>query len=192
MIKGIHTLTLFFVFTIIGTLLHECGHVVAGYLLALNPSMHYSTTSITLAAHASPSKYDQFIAAGVISTIGTGTAGFLCLRKISPQKSARTILIMLSFFWSQEVFVALRDFIIKIYVFPSTKLSDEQKLSASFGMKQNSLTAILGITGLLICAYVVKLFIPKGQRCRFISYGVAGCVLGYLCWFKILGPYVLP
>lgn len=198
-------LILFMVFTVLGTLSHEFGHLLVANSLGYETTLHYSSISWTDNAQAQLSeevlKRDKLLIAlgGPIQTILTGITGLLLLlvrrkriRFLGFQK-IDWLAVFLSLFWLRQVF----NLMMSITEGTITGVGkyfggDEARISSMMGWHYGTLSIALGIIGLLISLYVFFKVIPKPSRLPFISGGIPGAALGYGLWMVLVGPLVLP
>jgi len=184
----------FFLAAIAGTLLHECGHYIAGVLLGGNPVIHYRYTSPGYTtAPGGASRDFIFTLGGPLQTIATGALGFIGLlwtsRKepIDACKTKHLFWIVLTFFWSREVLRVL------LFMLPYQAgwPADESRLLNALNIPLFiGYTALLIVFGALLS--YVTFSIVKKHRKELVIYGVSGSIIGWVAWMYWLGPLLLP
>lgn len=136
---------------------------------------------------------------GPLETILTGCLGlfFLIARRTRIQKNGLTwfdwLAIVLALFWSRELFnvtVSVGSGLLRIR--QSFFGGDEAFISQLLGLPIWFLPTLLGLIGMAVCAYVVFRIVPQQQRFPLMLAGVAGSVSGFVFWFYLLGPELLP
>ncbi|WP_231896351.1 hypothetical protein [Gramella sp. MAR_2010_147] len=146
-------------------------------------------------------KSDDFLIliGGPIQTILTGCIGLLILvirRKKIKRNGLNTIdwlAVFLSLFWLREVFNLVHSIIYNIVFQEGIYFGgDEMYISEYLGLSSGSLPIILGFIGLGVSCYVIFKIISKNIRSTFILSGITGGIAGFLIWFEILGPVLLP
>ena len=189
----------FFFTVIIGTLSHEMGHFLAAKLLGFSAELHYQSTSYSIPNNIEISQFQQIIltSGGPIQTIFVGTFGYLLLiflnkRQITFSK-IHWLAVLLSFFWSREVFNLLWGFISAILNNTTDYFGgDEAIISELFNLPLFVVTTIMGIIACIILIDIIFNRIPKEFRFEFILSGIIGCFLGFYLWMYHIGPTILP
>ncbi len=195
--KALYIFILFFVFTAAGTIVHECGHYIPAYLYGWEPALHYAQTSLSVAIPASPAlnnwKVLSYHAGGMMVNISIGSIGYIILKKqhhLLKNEYLKAFLIVLTFFWSRQIVILISD--LRELVYDSPILTDEQKVSLQLSLPKNLLSILLGVIAIYLCCNAVLRFLPKKEIMPFRVAGIIGSVLGYLFWFRVLGPGILP
>ncbi|GAA4646186.1 hypothetical protein GCM10023115_41460 [Pontixanthobacter gangjinensis] len=136
---------------------------------------------------------------GPVQTLLTGILGLIILgyRKASIEENGMTLLdwiaVFLSLFWLREVFNLVHSFLVGIfYKQPDFFGGDERYISEYYGLYPGTLPIILGILGLLITLFVIFRILPKALQIPFIVSGLIGGISGYIIWFHVVGPFLLP
>ncbi len=135
---------------------------------------------------------------GPLQTMVTGSVAFMILivkRKNFENLSTLSLkywaLIFLSLFWLRQT----ANFILQI-IFNSAHYkysnNDERFLAEFLQLPQWFFSAITAIIGVMILAKIMSTFIPIKFRSTFIMAGASGGFAGYILWFKVLGPVLLP
>ena len=177
----------------IGTVSHELGHVAAHRVVGYSAVLHYATTEWS---EPPQTALDLGIASagGPLQTIVTGTLGLLALwwfRKRRVMDWKTWIATLAALFWSRELFNLLKgllDFALSGY---GPTIGDEYQLAAMLGWWRWSIQLPLGVIGLGVCCLVVK-WTPTDWRIPLIVGGIAGSLVGFAIWMKLLGPILLP
>lgn len=207
----------FILFTAIGTVTHECGHLVAARALGYDATIHYASTSygrssgeVANFAKASRDAYDQgvsksksdqllIVAGGPLQTMLTGIIGLTILlwRKRSRSGNRLTrfdwFAVFLALFWLREVFNLTMSVSSGIIASSGSYFSgDEKKISVLLGLWEGTMSCSLGAIGLMVALYIICAVIPARLRLTFILSGVVGGVVGYVLWMEVVGPVVLP
>jgi hypothetical protein len=186
----------FIIMVVIGTLSHEIGHIIVARILGYETTLHYNRMDFGLSDN--PLHELLMLSGGPIQTIGFGMIGFLILfvRRNHIKTNGMTLIdwlsILLSLFWSREVFNLLHSGMPNLLGSYNDFGGDEGRISELLFMANWVLPLLFGIVGLTICFYVVFRILPLKYRFNFISGGLIGSIVGYLIWFKVLGPYLLP
>ena len=189
--------TLFILATVIGTLSHELGHYFAALYYNLHPTLHFGFTEwddTGLSAETINKVTPVVTLWGILVTVVVGTSGFLLTlpfkNKISNHITYYTFPV-LAFFYSRQIFVFALSLVNGNFSNPDINSGDEIKLALLWGMNGSSISVTLAFIAVLICSLTV-LLLPKEKRLTFLIYGFAGSVLGYLLWYRLLGPWLLP
>lgn len=136
---------------------------------------------------------------GPIQTMSTGLLGFFMLYSRRNKISKTTLslfdwtAVFLSLFCSRQLFnlfmgIAGGLFFSKPYFFGG----DEAKISSILGLPVGSVGILTAIIAFVICVYVVLNVVPKTIRYQFILSGILGSAIGFVLWFFVLGPMLLP
>lgn len=194
----------FFVATIAGTLLHECGHAFVAMLFGFHPTIHYSSTGILspadLAAFRESSVlyrvYPEsfwILIGGPLQTIGTGVIGIVGLLVLSRKtiidawRSKHLLWLVLSFFMSRQVYNAVGILVKK----GRKRTSDEEKLFDYLGIDVHiGVWCMLMVFGLVL-AYITFALVKK-HRWQLIVFGALGSCVGAVFWLYSMGRYILP
>ena len=182
-----------------GTLHHETGHYLAAKSMGLKASVHYDYTNVHAAndaEHISMKQMAEFIMAGPLQTMLTGTVTLLLLYIFDRQKKLayfpQFFLIFITLFWVRQPInfgLGLWQYINKGQ-FPER--GDEAKLSLYYHLPVWSLNAGTAILGLLVIIVVIFRFVPMQQRFTFWLASSIGGAAGYFLWIIWLGKYILP
>ncbi len=207
---------------VIGTLLHEGGHLLVARHLGYVTELHYQSVSYhhrasidyradvtSVAALAEPEAMTRsfekpvnpqhsllITLGGPIQTVLTGSLAFLILYRSREDRSELSlpdwVLVFLSLFWLREP-VNLIAWVIRSFTTGQFKGGgDEFRIAAAAGLPEYSLLLLLAIIGLIIAILTVFKLIPSHQRKGFIMAGMVGGGLGYWLWLYELGPRLLP
>ena len=226
--KSVLILISFTWLTIIGTLMHEVGHLIPAKLLGYKTTLHYGSmnwenrslkyanelmrkySNINNIPNSELSKLNELKAkhkkdsllislGGPIQTISTGLLGIIMLfiRRKSlnrlPFGIINWIAVFLTLFWSRQLYNLLNG--IANHIFNNSNSifgGDEARISKLLGLPTGTIGLITGVLGLIICTTVIFRVIPKKDIPTFIISGIVGSAIGYITWFKWLGPILLP
>lgn len=148
--------------------------------------------------------YDYFVdsvhiyAAGPVQTMLRGTAGFMFLffrqksLKNGPLRWKDWIAVLLSLFWSRQVYLLLQWLSSGILFSARPITGDEAYLSDVLGLWSPTITVVTGIIGIAVLVRVIFRIIPTKYRTSFLTGGLTGSFAGHIIWLNILGPKVLP
>lgn len=185
----------------IGTILHELGHFLAAILQGYRAFISYGFTHLIDPIY-NEFQYFIFIIGGPLSTWLTCAIGLLFLvfkyrKKLSDQNYQRMswghqLSFFTTLFCSRAVFNSTI-WAIRKYIFGvEAGTSDEEKISAYLGWPPEFILfggLIVGLTIILISLFFL---IPKTQRKPILITGIIGSLSGYVIWYYLLGPIVLP
>lgn len=203
----------FFIAAIAGTLLHECGHIVAAwfcgcrqfhlgycYMHAYDCNVDYYPPLTTLGEEYNRvliNKRLWEVAGGPLQTNLTGLLGIVLLYRISRRrvidafKNLDLFYIVLCFFLSRNIFNSLTGFLsVKVTTRQYTR-ADETKLFYHFGINHTVGYILMLLIASALLAYVVFVLVKK-HRWQLILYGGAGSVVGGVVWLRWLGSLLLP
>jgi len=187
----------FILFTIIGTLSHEVGHIAVAEALGYETKLHFGSMSWNSDVELKISLHFMILSGGAFQSMLTGTLGFLLLfyRRIKHLTWNRTdyLLVFLALFWTRPVFNAIISIVLASIDFqPNFFGGDEAKMATIANLPEGFFALLFGMLGLFFCVYTVFKLIPKAQRFTFIVSGLYGGLSGYGLWMKTLGPILLP
>jgi hypothetical protein len=142
---------------------------------------------------------DKFwkILGGPTSNILIGSIGFILVLRLRKKYSyAQTTLhwfwLFLTLFWLRQPNNLFTWLIKKPMNGVSVSHGDEIRLARYFNLPLGSIIWTTGIIGTVICGYAILKFVPKEKLRTFLISGFLGGVSGFILWFKILGPIILP
>jgi hypothetical protein len=196
---------IFILFTPIGTISHEYGHIVVAKFLGYKTTLHYASMNWYSEdgknKDANRERLNEFIitCGGVMQTIFTGTIGFIFLvinrRRIYDKglKIYDWIAVFLCLFWLRQIFNPVFS-ITNELMKPDGSFfgGDELKISSFLELWGGTVSLILGVIGLFITGYISLHIIPPKSRYPVALSGVVGSALGLVLWMKIIGPRLLP
>lgn len=183
-------------FTIIGTLSHEAGHYCAARLLGYSAEMNYGFTRYG----ENIPEADAFIITlcGPLQTMLTGTTGFVLLLVYRKEFHSAVrlsfrqwLLIFFSLFWLRELFNFAQGMLGWWWRGRFSAHNDEARLAITLDLPVIGIALPAALISAAIVALVVFRFIPAQQRLTFIASGIAGGLLGFYCWFNLIGPVVM-
>ena len=192
------TLT-FIVFTAIGTVSHEFGHILVAKYFGYETTLHFSSMSYDMGQNVSYSNSLWVAFGGPIQTMLTGLVGLLIVhyRKEHINRNGLKLIdwvaVFLSLFWLRQVFNVMMSIVIEFF-YPNGSFfsGDETILSEGLNLWEGTIPVSLGLIGLLISVYIVFRIVPREIRFTFILSGLLGGTLGFIFWMRILGPVLLP
>ena len=136
---------------------------------------------------------------GPVQTILTGTFGLIVLlyRRKRIRRNGLTILdwlaVFLSLFWLREVFNLVHSVLFELLFREGSYFGgDEKYISLAFNLPSGVVPIILGCIGLLISLFVIFKIIPRSLQFIFVLAGLIGGMGGFLLWFQVVGPVLLP
>ncbi|WP_300442026.1 hypothetical protein [Christiangramia sp.] len=136
---------------------------------------------------------------GPLQTTITGLLGLVLLLKRKKRIKNRGLKIIdwlgifLALFWLREIFNLIHSLGFEIIYNQGNYFGgDERYISEYFNLGSGAIPVILAITGIVISMYVVFRIIPEKFRLPFIISGFVGGFTGFIIWFHILGPHLIP
>lgn len=195
-------LLLFVLMVPIGTLAHEAGHAVVAGELGYDWRVSFAFTSYEATPRVEgeafgPTQLFLLAAGGPAVTYLCGLVG-VCMGWLARRLRGDGSLgifgwagAMLALFWSRQVF-NLGLALVRLARDGDPGTSDEIELAQLAGLPTWSISAGSAAFGALVCGWVVFRLVPARIRGRFLVTGLLGSALGYVLWFHLLGPAVLP
>lgn len=203
----------FLIAAVLGTLLHECGHIVAAwfcgcrqfhlgysYMYAYDCNVDYYPPLTTLGEEYNRvlvNKRLWEVVGGPLQTNLTGLLGIVLLYRLSRRrvvdafKNLDLFYIVLCFFLSRNIFNSLTGFLsVKVTTRQYTR-ADETKLFYHFGINHTVGYTLMLLIASALLAYVVFVLVKK-HRWQLILWGGLGSVVGGVVWLRWLGPILLP
>lgn len=184
----------FVVFTIIGTLSHELGHIAVAKYLGYQTTLHFGSMNYESDFLYSKSHELYILIGGPLQTMLTGSLGlFVLYRNRYEWKALNWLAVFLSLFWLRPVFnilVSTTNYL--VYGTPNLYGGDEVRISQLLGLWEGSLSVSFAIFGAFISYFLFFRVIPHSMRWLFVSCGIIGGLCGYYLWFKCIGPNFLP
>ncbi|MBD3226616.1 MAG: hypothetical protein GF329_00375 [Candidatus Lokiarchaeota archaeon] len=184
----------------IGTIMHEFGHWLCAVFQGSRAIISYGFTHL-IDPLTNEFQYFIFIIGGPISTWLTSIIGLLLLilyfrKRLSDQEykmsGGHQISFFATLFCSRAVFNTSMWVVEKYLLNSGVGNSDEEKISVYLGWPPE----ILLFGGLIIVIIIIlfSLFylIPKSQRKLILITGIIGSLAGYVIWYYLLGPIILP
>lgn len=199
----------FFLFTIIGTLTHECGHVIAGALLGLKTSLSYAYTHCLNCLelnHATTNAHELalyehkmalFTLGGPLQTLFTSLVGVIGLVLLSRKQlidvynTKHLFWITLSYFISRQVFNSVGVFYKYFVTHKWSYRSDESHLFTYFNIPQFAGFFVMLLISSAILAWVT-FGIVKQHSTQLIIWGLLGSMLGAAFWLLWAGHVLMP
>lgn len=211
----------FVLFTIIGTLLHEYGHILVAKSYGYKTYLHYGSMHSNIGddyekldtsfEKLNKAKYEEIKTAlkilgkrsfyitlgGPAQTIITGLLGLSILYFRRNRNSIKFLLIdwlavFLALFWLREVFNLFMGLLRGLFNRGNYFGGDEYFLSTYLDLPNGAFSITLGSIGLFISLMVIFKIIPKKKRFTFIVSGLTGGLLGFYWWMYVIGPVLLP
>jgi hypothetical protein len=104
--------------------------------------------------------------------------------------------VILALFWSRQVFNGLTGIVYWVVQGYWAVRGDESRLSRDISnlvtpMPTWTVNAITGILGLVACLLVVKWF-PASHRRHLLVAAPVSCIVGFIIWYYLLGPWLMP
>jgi hypothetical protein len=187
----------FVLFTIIGTLTHELGHIIVAKLLGYHTHLAYGFM-YCLEPKRTWTDRNLITLGGPLQTVLTGSVGlFFLYRNRKSYQQAQSLsfgqwaIIFISLFWLRQ---AANLFVELVLLLTKNSLGhgDERWITQDYGLPPFTILGITGIIGLLILAVIYFRFIPQKEKFTFLLSGLTGGMLGYWCWLIQFGPMVMP
>lgn len=191
----------FIIFTVIGTLSHEMGHIVLAKILGYETTLHYASMIWEGESpyHLIPSNAFWISLGGPTQTLLTAFVGVSILLFREVKLGKRTwnfvdwIAIFLSLFGLRQIanlFVGLFQFVFQDSISPFG--GDELFIAQELNWHPGLISITTACLSLIISLVVIFRFIPAHFRLSFISGGFIGGILGYYLWLIKIGPWLLP
>lgn len=188
-------LGVFLVVPIVGTLLHEVGHYLAAVLQGYEASISYAFCSSTISPSLNPNEYFIFILGGPLATWTQSLIPFVLLlviyrkdKRNSFENTGPPLYIVLLGFAS---FAGRFIFNAGGYILQGSPYMDEVKMADYLGLPESLFVYLFGGIGLAVLFGLVYA-LPKKKRFLITLSCLIGSVAGYLLWYEVLGPIVLP
>ncbi len=145
--------------------------------------------------------HDNFliILAGPLQTTLFGTFGLILLGIYKKKyylanklNFKQWFIIFISLFWLRQAFNFVREIVYFIFRGNISTTNDEVKLAIYLGIHKLSISLGTALIALIVLILIVFKFIPISQRIIFILTGFIGGLLGFVLWFYLLGPILMP
>ena len=187
----------FILFTIIGTLSHEGGHILVAKALGYQTKLHFASMSWNSHADFNDRHHFMILCGGIFQSMLTGSLGFGLLLyrrfKLLTWNKTDYLLVFLTLFWTRPVFNVIISITLAFNdLQPFYFGGDESEMAAIVNLPPGFFVLLFGSLGLFFCTYTVFKLIPKYQRFTFIISGFYGGLSGYGLWMKTIGPLLLP
>ena len=188
----------FILFTAIGTVSHEFGHIAMAEILGYNTKLYFDSMSYNFNDQTSTLESFLITLGGPAQTMATGTIGLAILhyRKKTNQDKKLVLIdwifIFLSLFWLREVFNLIMSFGSEL-VNPNGSYftGDEAGLALLLNLPSGIFAILFALIGLLVGIYIVFRVIHKKDRYTFLLSGLIGGSLGFILWMQVLGPLLI-
>lgn len=135
---------------------------------------------------------------GPLQTMLTGVLGLVLLlikdtRNKKQLDSWDWFAILLSLFWSRQVF-NLCSGLTSYLFFDRNNIfgGDEARLANYLELPSGTFSLLFAVVGFVVCLYIVFVVVPQNIRWMFFSFGILGSGLGFILWFYLVGPLLLP
>lgn len=185
----------FMLFTAIGTVTHEIGHMVVAEALGYTANIDYYSTVYDHSNKTTAFESFLITLGGPLQTMITGTIGLLIIwfRRENLDRFIFWLGIFLSLFWLRPSFNLAYSILHKLK-FPDQGIfrGDEAGLSMLLNLPTGTFGILFGLLGLLVGLYIVFKVVPAHLRLTFILSGLLGGISGFILWMKVIGPIVLP
>jgi len=188
----------FILFTIIGTVSHELGHVAIAKILGYDTTLYFDSMSYNF--NNQTPKFHSFLITlgGPAQTMATGIIGLGILQYRNKKNHPRQLdlldwfCIFLSLFWLREVFNLIMSLMSEMINPDGSYFSgDEAGLALLLDLPLGTFAILFASIGLLIVLYVIFNKIHKKDRLTFIISGLIGGIIGFILWMNILGPLIM-
>lgn len=177
----------------LGTLVHEAGHYLAAWLLNTAPKLHFASCDWTPGPGMEGGVEEiYFTLGGIISQnlISVGALAILFTRK-TLSFTATHLLIVLGTFTFRSFYI-LGSYclgLIRNVEFGTDETRLNELLSLQSGTVEIASALFSLIIALLLLKQVLKIGHPIGAYAVSMAIGI---ILGFLVWYKALGPWLLP
>lgn len=185
----------FILFTCIGTLAHEMGHIAIARMLGYETYLGHGYMNYNRTASTSRTEKLLIDMGGPMQTMLTGTAGLLLLVLQRKRFNGRQrllwtqwLLIFITLFWLRQS----ANMIMGIRSLGRLGRDDESQIAYLLHWPLPSIGLVTGGIGLLVLAVVTFRFIPATQRLTFMLAGLAGGIAGFWLWLIRFGPVLMP
>lgn len=177
---------LFILFTIVGTLSHELGHIIVAKLLGYTTELYFAYMNTI---NSTENDLHSFLITlgGPIQTVLTGTIGYFLLNKSVKKNGSFTttdyLWFFLSLFWLRQVFNLLYGFIQALFLGNSNLFGgDELKLSLYLDLPSGFFSILFAFIGIFICYRTFFHLLSKKERALLIISGALGSLIGFWFW----------
>jgi hypothetical protein len=186
----------FIIFTCVGTLSHELGHIAVAKVLGYDTYLGYGYMNYDKPNGSFNVKDSLLIRiGGPLQTMLTGTIGlillFLWRKKFNINRNllwSQWLLVFITLFWLRQS----ANMIMGIGSLNKLGRNDESRIAYYLKWPLPSISIATGCIGLLVLAIVVFKFIPNKQRVTFLLAGLIGGIIGFWLWLIKLGPILMP
>jgi hypothetical protein len=183
----------------IGTMLHEAGHIVVARILGYSTHLRYGSMNWDAPDYSAITNADLhsnlISMGGPLINMGLGTVGLVALARLTKLghtefRGWKAVATVLALFWSRQLFNAAL-VVGNIICGEPWEHPDEVQIAVNLGWHPAS---ILWSTAALAALAIVRTVwhLPKGQRIPFVLAGGSSSLVGYLVWYRFLGPLLLP
>ncbi len=191
---------IFFTIPIYGTLLHEVGHYLMAVIYNQPAGIAYAYTYTIDPYILTNDQYFWFIVGGPVSTwvtAGLGLTVILGKYRSMHSESDKTVgygqilATIAAAFSLRFVFNAGGYLFSTLWTSPWDSNMDEVKIATSLGIHPYIIvygSAIIAVSIVLITLY----YIPRHQRYIVLLAGIIGGAIGYIFWYYLAGPLLLP
>lgn len=136
--------------------------------------------------------YKLILIGGILSTILIGSISLFILLFNKKDRYLKLnikniFLVLTSLFWLREVYIFLGSIFLASHI--SNTNSDEVKLAHLFHIPELLFSSSLGIIGLVVFFKILSC-INNSMRIYFIISLLTGSFIGYIFWFKYIGPFI--
>ena len=173
----------------VGTLVHEAGHILVAEGLGYPATLHYGWMN-----HApAPERHAVWILLGGPGmNMGIGTLGALLLavwvRRGRQRLWVGAMAFLATLFWSRQLFNA----VMWTAAGAGTAQGDEVRLAALLGVNLGAFLVPTGVVATGFCGWACVGLVGWRRSPGLAVGGVMGSLLGFAGWYGWLGPVVLP
>ena len=184
----------FILFTAIGTITHELGHIAVAEFLGYSTTLYHDSMNYN---SWEASEFHGFLVTlgGPLQTMLTGILGLVILRSRKNKRNTTGftlwdwLAVFLSLFWLREVFNVVMSVGMELMKPNGTYFGgDEAGLAWYLGIPHGTFAILFALIGLFVVFYIVFKVIPRNLRLIFIAGGLIGGVMGFVIWMNHLGP----
>lgn len=212
--KNLKIFLAFFIAAILGTLLHECGHILVSlltgcksfhlgyaYMHPLDCNYEYYPPLTVLGEAYNQTVIHKLLwitLGGPLQTNLTGLLGIFLLYRLSRRRAVDAwkgldlFYIVLAYFLSRNIFNGLTGFLhIGVAKGRGGSVGDETKIFHYFGIDSTIGHVSLMLIATALLAYVTFVLV-RHHRLQLILWGGLGSIAGVAIWMRWWGPLLLP
>lgn len=185
-------------YVVMGTLLHESGHILIARLLGYRTRLHFASMDWYLPDGAEGTNQTDglYITLGGVLTVDLIGILFLCIlvfRKENLSKPLFWTAIFFSMLIYRHILLSLTGFGISLTQGkPMSYGRDEREIAEYFHLSPHMIGIPLLLIGIISACVLFFVVLDKPTRARLMLATAIGGVLGYIGWISYLGPILMP